>query len=108
MSTSADNKTIDRESLRLPLEKRYSTQKAGGAYNVQTDVKTEGTNELSIGSSISDNLYTIEKGFKLRQALLQTQLKDAQDTNVSRRISKFIQGFNNKKYFVKGSPINTK
>jgi len=66
MATLSDSKIIDRESSVKSLADRYLTgQAAGGAYNVQKDVKTNGVNELSLGGSTFDTTYTTEKGFKL-------------------------------------------
>jgi len=66
MATLPDSKIIDRESSVKSLADRYlAGQPAGGAYNVQKDVKTNGTNELALGGSSFDQTYTTEKGFKL-------------------------------------------
>lgn len=65
MATLSDSKIIDRESSNKSLADRYlSGQPAGGAYQpVQKNVKTDGSNELSLGSSTFDTNWTVSKGF---------------------------------------------
>lgn len=65
MATLSDSKIIDRESSNKSLADRYlSGQAAGGAYQpVQKNVKTQGSNELSLGGSTADRDWTISKGF---------------------------------------------
>jgi len=65
MATLSDSKIIDRESSNKSLADRYlSGQAAGGAYQpVQKNVKTEGSNELSLGTSTFDTNWTVSKGF---------------------------------------------
>lgn len=67
MATLTDAKVIDRESSKISLADRYkSGQPAGGAYQpVQKNVKTAGTNELSLGGSTADTTYTVSKGFAI-------------------------------------------
>lgn len=65
MATSTDAKIIDRESSKTSLADRYiAGQPAGGAYQpVQKNVKTQGSNELSLGGSTADRDWTVTKGF---------------------------------------------
>jgi len=65
MATLSDSKIIDRESSNKSLADRYlSGQAAGGAYQpVQKNVKTQGSNELSLGGSTADRDWTVSKGF---------------------------------------------
>lgn len=94
MATATDSKTIDRESLKQDLATRYlKGAKAGGAYNVQTDVLTSGTNEKSLGGSTFDKLYTTTKGFKIKMAQGQTELKDATGGS-SKQLSIYTKGLN--------------
>lgn len=66
MATSSDSKVIERESSAKSLADRYlAGQPAGGAYNVQKNVKTTGTNEISLGGSTYDTTYTTSPGFVL-------------------------------------------
>ena len=98
MSTSSDSKVIDRESSKVSLADRYKTQKAGGAFNVQQNVKTIGANEISLGGSTFDTNYTNTKGFKLKMGLQQTEFKDAGAGANSRQQSVYLKGFNSTKY----------
>lgn len=99
MATSPDSKTIDRESLKQDLATKYERgAKAGGAYNVQTDVKTNGANEISLGGSTFDKLYTTTKGFKIKMAQGQTELKDAAGGNTSRQLSIYTKGLDVRPY----------
>ncbi len=97
MATSSDSKTIDRESNKISLADRYKTQKAGGAYNVQQNVKTDGSNEISLGGSTFDTKYTKTKGFKLQMGLQQTEFKDALGGK-SIQQSVYLKGFSDTKY----------
>jgi hypothetical protein len=100
MATSPDSKKINRESLNQSLSDRYiSGQSAGGAYQpVQKNVKTVGSNEISLGGSTFDTNYTVTKGFKIKQGTQQTEFKDAVDGQRSLQQSIYLKGFNNKKY----------
>lgn len=64
-------------------------------------VKKTGVDKISTNwngqSSVSDALYTVDPGFKLRAIPQQTQLKDAVGTD-SKQLSLYMKGFNNKKY----------
>lgn len=97
MPTSSDSKTIVRDSLAGGLVDRYAKQRAGGAYYVQQDVKTQGTNALSVGDSSFDSLYTKDKGFKIKQGLLQTQFKEV-NGNVSSELSLYARGLDTRRY----------
>lgn len=92
----ADNVT-NRESSKIGLVDRYLSQKAGGAYNVQSDVKTEGSNEKSLGGSSFDTNYTNSKGFKIKMKQGESEFKDVTGNNSS-ELSLKLKGFNNKKY----------
>lgn len=98
MATSSDSKVIQRDSLTGGLIERYEKQRAGGAYYVQQDVKVDGTNSLSVGDSSYDKLYTINKGFKIKQGLLQTEFKDCQNTNTSAQLSLYVKGLDTRRY----------
>lgn len=100
MATSPDSKKIDRESINKSLVDRYNAgQPAGGAYQpVQKNVRTDGTNELSLGGSTFDTNYTVSKGFKIKQGAQQTEFKDAANGQRSLQQSIYLKGFNNKKY----------
>lgn len=101
MATSSDSKIIDRESNKMSLADRYiaAKQPAGGTYSpVQKNVKTEGSNEISLGGSTFDTNYTIDKGFKIKQGAQQTQFKDAANGLQSLQQSIYLKGFNNQKY----------
>jgi hypothetical protein len=98
MATSSDSKTIDRESNKISLADRYKTQKAGGAYNVQQNVKTNGANEISLGGSTFDTKYTTTKGYKLQMGLQQTEFKDAVSGTKSLQQSVYLKGFSDTKY----------
>jgi hypothetical protein len=97
MATSSDSNVIDRQSNKLGLADRYLTDKAGGAFNARTDVKTEGSNVISIGGSSFDVNYTATKGFKINMQSGQSELKDV-SANGSNQLSRLINGFNNKRY----------
>jgi len=98
MATSSDSKTIDRESLKQDLATKYEKgARAGGAFNVQTDLKTDGANEISLAGSTFDKLYTTTKGFKLKMAQGQTQFKDAAG-NTSRQLSIYTKGLDVRPY----------
>jgi hypothetical protein len=87
---------ISRQSLIKTLQDRYTSQSVGGAYNAknidtkQGDVVPTNPNHVSF----QDQLYR-EGGFKIKET--QTGFKDAQGTT-SKQLSKYIQGFNNKRY----------
>jgi len=98
MSTSSDSKVIDRESSKVSLADRYKTQKAGGAFNVQQNVKTSGANEISLGGTTFETNYTNTKGFKIKMGLQQTEFKDVGDGANSRQQSVYLKGFNSTKY----------
>lgn len=98
MPTSSDNKKVVRDSLTGGLIERYAKQRAGGAFHVQQDVKVDGTNSLSIGDSTFDKIYTINKGFKIKQGLLQTEFKDCQNTNTSAQLSLYVRGLDTRRY----------
>lgn len=98
MATSSDSKTIDRESNKISLADRYKTQKAGGAYNVQQNVKTDGSNEISLGGSTFDSNYTKTKGFKLQMGLQQSEFKDVGAGTNSLQQSRYLKGFSDTKY----------
>ena len=63
-------------------------------------VLTTGVNKISTGwngqSSIQDVLYTVDSGFKLQ--MMKTQLKDVAGRDQSLQLSRYIKGFNSKKY----------
>ena len=92
----SDN-TVNRESTKMGLVDRYLSQKAGGAYNVQSDIKTDGSNEKSLGGSSYDTNYTNTKGFKIKMKQGETEFKDAKGSN-STELSLKLKGFTNKKY----------
>lgn len=92
----SDN-VVNRESTKMGLADRYLSQKAGGAYNVQSDVKTNGANEKSLGGSSYDTNYTNTKGFKIKMQQGETEFKDVKGNNSS-ELSLKLKGFNNKKY----------
>ncbi len=96
--TSSDSKKIERDSLKIGLIGRYETQKVGGAYNVQQDVRTQGSNVLSIGDSSYDKLYTNNKGFKIKQGLMQSEFKDVVNGNVSKQLSLYVKGLDTRRY----------
>jgi hypothetical protein len=100
MATSPDSKKIDRESSNKSLVDRYiSGQPAGGAYQpVQKNVRTNGSNEISLGGSTFDTNYTVTKGFKIKQGAQQTEFKDAAGGQRSLQQSIYLKGFNNNKY----------
>lgn len=100
MATSSDSKKIDRESSTKSLVDRYiSGQPAGGAYQpVQKNVRTSGTNEISLGGSTFDTNYTVSKGFKIKQGMQQTEFKDAANGQRSLQQSIYLKGFNSTKY----------
>ena len=98
MPTSPDSKTIVRDSLAGGLLQRYEKQRAGGAFWVQQDVKTAGTNAISTGESSYDALYSINKGFKIKQGLLQTEFKDCVNTNTSAQLSLYAKGLDTRRY----------
>lgn len=93
-----DSKVISRDSLKTGLLGRYETQKAGGAYNVQQDLKTNGSNALSVGASSFDQLYTVNKGFKIKQGIMQTEFKEAAAGGVSKGLSLYIKGLDTRRY----------
>ena len=97
MATSSDSKTIDRESNKTSLVDRYNTQKAGGAYNVKQNVKTDGSNEITLGGSTFDTKYTTTKGFKIKMTQGKTEFKDAVGEK-SLQQSIYLKGFTNTKY----------
>ena len=98
MATSSDSKIIDRESLVKTLEQRYATQKAGGAFNVQKDVRTVGSNEISLGGSTFDKIYTETKGFKIKMITGKSEFKDVKDGKNSSEQSLYLKGFNSIPY----------
>ena len=98
MATSSDSKVIDRESSKVSLADRYKTQKAGGAFNVQQNVKTNGANEISLGGTTFETNYTKTKGFKLQMGLQQTEFKDVGNGVNSRQQSVYLKGFSSTKY----------
>ena len=63
-------------------------------------VLTTGVNKISTGwngqASIQDVLYTVDSGFKLQ--MMKTQLKDVAGGDQSLQLSRYIKGFNSKKY----------
>jgi hypothetical protein len=63
-------------------------------------VLNTGVNKISTGwngqSSIQDVLYTVDSGFKLQ--MMKTQLKDVAGGDQSLQLSRYIKGFNSKKY----------
>lgn len=89
---------IDRESLTTSLEDRYSTQWAGGAYDVHEYLKTTGANVISVGNSYSDQAYTINKGFKLKAETMVSEFKEV-DGNASKQLSRYMDGFDNTRYY---------
>ena len=91
MSTSSDSKVIDRESSKVSLADRYKTQKAGGAFNVQQNVKASGANEISLGGTTFETNYTNTKGFKIKMGLQQTEFKDVGDGANSRQQSVYLK-----------------
>lgn len=96
--TSPQDKVIDRESLKTGLVGRYEKQRAGGAFDVKSDLKTDGSNALSVGDNSSkDQLYTKTKGFKIKQGLMQSEFKEV-DGGESKQLSLFVKGLNTKRY----------
>jgi hypothetical protein len=87
---------ISRDSLVKTLEDRYNTQSAGGSFNAKKIDTTAGdivpTDRNSV--NVQDTLYR-EGGFKIKET--QTGFKDAQGY-VSKQLSQYIKGFNNKRY----------
>ena len=87
---------ISRDSLVKTLEDRYNTQSAGGAFNAKNIETTAGdivpTDRSAV--NVQDTLYR-EGGFKIKET--QTGFKDAQGY-VSKQLSQYIKGFNNKRY----------
>jgi hypothetical protein len=97
MATQSDGKIIERESAKKGLADRYLTDKAGGAFDARSGVKTTGANEKSLGGSTFDTNYTNTKGFKIKMAQGQTEFKEV-GSNGSLQSSLYMKGFNNKKY----------
>ena len=87
---------ISRDSLVKTLEDRYNTQPAGGAFNAKSIDTNAGdivpTDRTAV--NVQDTLYR-EGGFKIKET--QTGFKDAQGY-VSKQLSQYIKGFNNKRY----------
>jgi hypothetical protein len=81
------------------VDRYISGQPAGGAYQpVQKNVRTSGTNEISLGGSTFDTNYTVSKGFKIKQGMQQTEFKDAANGQRSLQQSIYLKGFNSTKY----------
>ena len=97
MATSSDSKIIDRESSKKGLVDRYYSDKTGGSFDAKANVKTQGSNEISLGGSTFDTNYTTTKGFKIRMLQGQTEFKEA-SSNQSLQSSLYMKGFNNKRY----------
>lgn len=97
MATSSDSKVIDRESTRIGLVDRYKSQRVGGSFDAKKDVKTDGSNESAVASSISDTTYTKTKGFKIKMKQGVSEFREV-DGNQSKQLSSRLKGFNNKKY----------
>lgn len=91
-----------RPSLTTDLQKRYSTQRAGGAFDVKQTLGGPGTSPAAgttiDATSMQGNEFQAPNGFEVKAGKVGvTQLKDAQG-NTSKQLSKYIQGFSNKKY----------
>lgn len=98
MATSSDSKVIERESSNIGLADRYESQKTGGSFDTKKDLKTSGANEKSLGGSSFDSNYTQTKGFKIKMQQGVSELKEVQGNGSSKQLSRFLKGFNNKKY----------
>jgi hypothetical protein len=87
---------ISRDSLVKTLEDRYNTQSAGGAFNAKK-IDTVAGNIVPTDRSavnVQDTIYR-EGGFKIKYT--KTGFKDVMGY-VSRQLSQYIKGFNNKRY----------
>ena len=89
---------INRESLKKSLVDRYNEQHVGGSYDAKKELKTTGTNRISIGDSTFDSLLTVNKGFKLQMKQGETEFKDAATGDSSLQLSRYMGGFDNRKY----------
>lgn len=92
---------IERPSLTTDLQSRYSSQKAGGAFDVKKILGAPGT-EPAAGTTIDavsqqGANFQSPNGFEVKVKQGITQMKEAQGTS-SKQLSLYIKGFNNKKY----------
>lgn len=94
----ADN-AVNRKSLTTSLVDIFNNNWAGGAFNVHDSVLTSGTNAVSTGDSISDDLYTKVKGFKIKQGIGESEFREVNDGVNSLQLSIYMQGFDNTRYY---------
>ena len=95
----------DRPSLTKDLATRYSTQRAGGAFEVKQRLKPPGASPQTgerMPINGNERLYSADD-FAVKQAIGVTEFLDAQEANntsspKSKEISLYIRGFTNKKY----------
>lgn len=97
--------TNERPSLATDLETRYKQQRVGSAFDVKERLGGPGSSpqagdSMPIGGN--EVLHT-KGGFTVKAMQGVTDFKDAQEANVSnspksKQTSRFLKGFNNKKY----------
>lgn len=94
---------IQRPSLTTDLASRYSTQRAGSAFDVKQTLGGPGTapkkQSVIEGDTKSQQGANFQSPNGFETDVLQgiTQLKDAQGTK-SKELSTYIKGFSNRKY----------
>jgi hypothetical protein len=85
-----------RSSLTKGLEDRYSTQRVGSAFDVKQTLNTK-AGQIVDATSMQGAEFQSPSGFEVKAAQNGTQMKDAQGLS-SKELSKYMQGFTNKKY----------
>ena len=95
----------ERPSLSKDLLTRYATQRAGSAFDVKLTLKSPGQ-ALQTGDRLpidgNERMYSTDD-FAVKQLQGVTEFLDAKEANSSssprsREISRYIKGFNNRKY----------
>jgi len=92
---------INRDSLVVDLESRYSRQKVGGAFDAKNIVTADDTIAPSVSPSIQGQKFSIDKGgFRVKMPVGLSSLADVPDriNSTSKLLSRYTQGLSNKKY----------
>jgi hypothetical protein len=96
---------VNRESLTKTLEGRYTTQHAGGAFDVKQTLGGPGTHPargvVIDATSLQGSNFQNPNGFEVGVLETVTQLKEAQGTT-SKELSLYIRGFSNRRYSPSG------
>jgi hypothetical protein len=92
----------DRPSITTTLEERYASQEVGGAYDAKSIQTAQGSRMPIVssdgtGPAITETQWT-NPNFLVKEAMQQTEFKDALDGQTSKQLSSMLQGFSNKKY----------